>query len=197
VLLSAQLRIEKTFFWNIPATVVRYRKLVPYVPYALQVSLVQCCGSGSGRIRIILEFLMEDGQLGRDMSDKLLPSKAANKLCHKRIFNYFLLSLYFQFLFSDPSIATGGVLALQAALVTGQLILLLRSHIWYHLLSQVSKCSAGSLSSSPLHRVRIQGGCSDPPPPPHPLQYQWPLVGPETGVHKITNVPIFLYGART
>ncbi len=29
--------------------------------------------------------------------------------------------------------------------------------------------------------------------PPHPLQYQWPLgpVGPETHVHKITNVPVF------
>lgn len=44
--------------------------------------------------------------------------------------------LRYYFLFSDPSIATGGVLALQAAMVTGQLILLLRSHIWYHLLSQ-------------------------------------------------------------
>ena len=35
------------------------------------------------------------------------------------------------------SIATGGVLALQAALVTGQFIIILRSHVWYHLLSQV------------------------------------------------------------
>jgi hypothetical protein len=30
-------------------------------------------------------------------------------------------------------------------------------------------------------------------PPPHPLLYQWPLgpVGPETHLHKITNVPVF------
>jgi hypothetical protein len=30
-------------------------------------------------------------------------------------------------------------------------------------------------------------------PPPHPLLYQWSLegVGPETRVHKITNVPVF------
>jgi hypothetical protein len=37
------------------------------------------------------------------------------------------------------------------------------------------------------------------PPPPHPLQYHWPLegVGPETHVHKITNVPVFLHGTWT
>ncbi len=30
-------------------------------------------------------------------------------------------------------------------------------------------------------------------PSPHPLQYQWPMegVGPETHIHKITNVPVF------
>ncbi len=35
-------------------------------------------------------------------------------------------------------------------------------------------------------------------PPPHPLQYQWSLegVGPETRVHKITNVPVFLYTCK-
>ncbi len=33
------------------------------------------------------------------------------------------------------------------------------------------------------------------PPPPHPLQYQWPLgpVGPETHLHKITNVLVSVF----
>jgi hypothetical protein len=43
--------------------------------------------------------------------------------------------------------------------------------------------------------VRIQGGRGRGkglPPLPHALQYQWEGVGPETHVHKITNVPVFI-----
>ena len=40
-------------------------------------------------------------------------------------------------MFSDPSIATACVLSLQGLLVTYQLYLLIRSHVWYHLISQV------------------------------------------------------------
>jgi hypothetical protein len=147
-------------------------------------------------------ILLGDGQLGKEMSDKLLlwhkfgfmPSKHLNlwkkysTLPPKKYLIIFF-SLYFQFLFSDPSIATGGVLALQAALVTGQLILLLRSHIWYHLLSQVSKCCWEliflSIASSQNTGCEGEGG------PPH--IHQWRLVGPETHIHKITNVPVFLW----
>jgi len=42
----------------------------------------------------------------------------------------------YYYLFADPSVATGCVLTLQGALVTGQLYLLIRSHVWYHLISQ-------------------------------------------------------------
>ncbi len=39
----------------------------------------------------------------------------------------------------------------------------------------------------------MYGGRGKGAPPPHPLQYQWTLGpdGPETHLHKITNVPVF------
>jgi len=42
----------------------------------------------------------------------------------------------YYYLFGDTSIATACVLGLQGVLVTSQLIILLRAHIWYHIISQ-------------------------------------------------------------
>jgi len=42
----------------------------------------------------------------------------------------------YYYLFSDPSVGTACVLSLQGILVTFQLYLLIRSHVWYHIISQ-------------------------------------------------------------
>jgi hypothetical protein len=39
-------------------------------------------------------------------------------------------------LFSDPSVGTAVVLSLQGLLVIFQVYIILRSHVWYHLMSQ-------------------------------------------------------------
>jgi len=42
----------------------------------------------------------------------------------------------YYYLFGDTSIATAVVLAVQGLLVTAQLVILVRAHVWYHLISQ-------------------------------------------------------------
>ena len=44
----------------------------------------------------------------------------------------------FQYLFSDPSVGTAVVLSIQGILVIFQIYIIIRSHIWYHLMSQVN-----------------------------------------------------------
>ena len=49
----------------------------------------------------------------------------------------FFTHVCFKYLFGDTSIATAVVLAVQGLLVTAQLVILVRAHVWYHLISQV------------------------------------------------------------
>ncbi len=62
------------------------------------------------------------------------------------------------------------------------------SKIW---ISFFSRPTIKPFFSLPISTPMVGGGGGSTPP--HPLQYHWSFegVGPETHVHKITNIPVF------